>query len=71
MTIEDLFNATVKLEEKEKVYSNAEGEVSPSENFSHIKVQNCTEIKALISVLIDLDEGGFCHETHISPRERG
>ena len=27
MTIEDLFNATVKLEEKEKVYSNAEGEV--------------------------------------------
>ena len=27
VTIEDLFNATVKLEEKEKVYSNAEGEV--------------------------------------------
>ena len=33
VTIEDLFNATVKLEEKEKVYSNAEGEVNQFENF--------------------------------------
>ena len=27
VTIEDLFNATVKLEEKEKICNNAEGEV--------------------------------------------
>ena len=27
VNIEDLFNATVKLEEKEKVFGNAEGEV--------------------------------------------
>ena len=33
MTIEDLFNATVKLEEKEKVYSNAEGEVNTVKQF--------------------------------------
>ena len=33
VTIEDLFNATVKLEEKEKVYSNAEGEVNTVKQF--------------------------------------
>ena len=38
VTIEDLFNATVKLEEKEKVYSNAEGEVIKYQ-ISNIKYQ--------------------------------
>ena len=39
VTIEDLFNATVKLEEKEKVYSNAEGEVI--KYLEHKNILNC------------------------------
>ena len=39
VTIEDLFNATVKLEEKEKVYSNAEGEVM--KYLEHKNILNC------------------------------
>ena len=47
VTIEDLFNATVKLEEKEKVYSNAEGEVI--KYLEHKNILNCIPAPILSS----------------------
>jgi len=64
VTIEDLFNATVKLEEKEKVYSNAEGEVGSAtrrifllENEADMRENRlATEVSSLLRACLRADE---------------
>ena len=74
VTIEDLFNATVKLEEKEKVYSNAEGEVTHISKLPWyvllMPIWNLCSVLC-VGMLSYHFLGGFGHQAHLSPWERG